>query len=152
MRFAAKVDEKPARIPSGFPSFATGLNQQTDWLSWLQPFFPQQCLNFFPLPHGQGSLRPTFGPERTGFAFSLAAIASETISLPLLDGADSPPLLAPPNAVVSWWTVFCGNLRRNCSNAIRLEALRNMLGQISVWSVTINSSKSFNASAFYSFS
>jgi hypothetical protein len=21
---------------------------------------PQQCLNFFPLPHGQGSLRPVF--------------------------------------------------------------------------------------------
>src|SRR5207253_10888141 len=93
----------------------------------LQPFFPQQCLNFLPLPHGQGSLRPTFGPERTGFAFSVAAIASETISLPLLGGADSPALVAPPNAVVSWWTVFCGSFRRNCSNANRLEALRKML-------------------------
>ena len=30
-----------------------------------QVFFPQQCLNFFPLPHGQGAFLPTFFPPRT---------------------------------------------------------------------------------------
>jgi len=37
---------------------------------------PQQCLYFLPLPQGQGSLRPTFGPVRTGLAFSATAAAS----------------------------------------------------------------------------
>ena len=48
-----------------------------------QPFFPQQCLYFFPLRQGQGSLRPTLGPDRTGLAFSTAAAASLTTSLSL---------------------------------------------------------------------
>jgi hypothetical protein len=37
---------------------------------------PQQCLYFLPLPQGQASLRPTFGPVRTGLAFSATAAAS----------------------------------------------------------------------------
>ncbi len=41
------------------------------------PYFPQQCLYFLPLPQGQGFLRPTFGPVRTGFAFSISAAASD---------------------------------------------------------------------------
>ena len=28
------------------------------------PYVPQHFLNFLPLPHGQGSLRPTLGPLR----------------------------------------------------------------------------------------
>jgi hypothetical protein len=31
----------------------------------IQRFLPQQCLYLRPLPQGQGSLRPTFGWERT---------------------------------------------------------------------------------------
>ena len=37
---------------------------------------PQQCLYFLPLPQGQGSLRPTFGPVRIGLAFSATVAAS----------------------------------------------------------------------------
>ena len=47
---------------------------------------PQQFLYFLPLPQGQGSLRPTFGPVRTGLALawaSAAAAASLTTSLAL---------------------------------------------------------------------
>src|SRR5207249_3937577 len=66
---------------------------------------PQHCLYFFPLPQGHGSLRPTFGPVRTGFAFSTAAAASLTTSLGLgCDAVELPVLVAPPlpppNAVV----------------------------------------------------
>jgi hypothetical protein len=34
---------------------------------------PQQRLNFFPLPQGQGSLRPTFGAARCGDSEGLPA-------------------------------------------------------------------------------
>src|SRR5437868_4865044 len=71
--------------------------------------FPQQCLNFFPLPQGQGSFRPTLGPTRTGLAFSTAAAASLTMSLPLGDAlgvgawaAESVPVVVPPKALLDW--------------------------------------------------
>lgn len=73
--------------------------------SWAEraAYFPQQCLYFFPLPHGQGSFRPTLGPARTGLAFSTAAAASLTMSLagegPLRGAwvaAASEPVAAPP--------------------------------------------------------
>ena len=55
---------------------------------------PQHCLYFLPLPQGQGSLRPTFGPVRTGLAFSAAAAAASlTTSLGL-------PCAAPPELAV----------------------------------------------------
>ena len=59
-------------------------------------------LHFLPLPQGQGSLRPTFGPVRIGLALvcaSVAAAASLTTSLGF-----APPELAvvvPPNALVA---------------------------------------------------
>jgi len=72
-------------------------------------YFPQQCLNFFPLLQGQGSLRPTLGPTRTGLAFSNAAAASVTRSLPRrlpgAAGAAGAPLPAGApvlNALVDW--------------------------------------------------
>src|ERR1017187_8960722 len=76
-------------------------------------FFPQHCLYFFPLPHGQGSFRPTLGPTRTGLAFSTRAAASLTISLPrggpgLAEAALGPvdvPVVVPPKALVDWWVV-----------------------------------------------
>src|SRR5262245_28433020 len=107
-------------------------------------YFPQQCLNFLPLWHGHGSLRPTFGPVRTGRAFSTAAAASLTISLPgagpfrepaSAAGAPLPP--PPAKALVVWCKVRCGALRRKFSNAIKLEALRKMLWQILVLMLTI---------------
>jgi hypothetical protein len=42
---------------------------------------PQQCLYFLPLWQGQGSLRPTFGPVRTGGGLEMASAASVTMSL-----------------------------------------------------------------------
>src|SRR5450432_2842946 len=61
-------------------------------------YLPQQFLYFLPLPQGQGSLRPTFGPVRTGLALawaSTAAAASLTTSLAF--PGEPPP---PPNALV----------------------------------------------------
>jgi hypothetical protein len=66
---------------------------------------PQHCLYFFPLPHGQGSLRPTFGPLRTGLAFSIAAAASLTMSLPCagprwaVAELSAVAVVPPPNAL-----------------------------------------------------
>src|SRR5437867_11129756 len=120
---------------------------------------PQQCLYFLPLLHGQGSFRPTLGPTRTGLAFSTAAAASLTISLPRGapfapgaddDAAESVPVVVPPKALVDWCIVRCGTLCRKFSKALRLEALRKILWQISVLMLTISSSKILNASALYS--
>src|ERR1035437_620402 len=61
--------------------------------------FPQQFLYFLPLPQGQGSLRPTFGPVRTGLAFSAtAAAASLTTSPGLACAAPELAVLVPPKA------------------------------------------------------
>src|SRR5581483_739375 len=119
-----------------------------------QFYFPQQCLYFLPLLQGQGSLRPTLGPERTGLAFSLsiAALASDTMSLPPVGGFWVVPVWVPSNALVLSCNVLGGTLRRNCSKASRLEALRKMLWQISVLMLIINSSKILYASALYSIS
>src|ERR1035438_803438 len=114
---------------------------------------PQHCLYFLPLPQGHGSLRPTFGPVRTGLvmAFSCAAAASLTTSLGL---GCAPPELAvvvpPPNALVVWCIVCCGTFRRKFSNASMDDALRKMLLQICVFTLTISSSNILNASALYS--
>src|SRR5436189_159193 len=65
--------------------------------------FPQQCLYFLPLRQGQGSLRPTLGPERTGLPrCSTASAASLTRSLGPALGAPFPsaPVVEPPKAVV----------------------------------------------------
>lgn len=59
-------------------------------------YLPQHCLYFLPLPQGHGSLRPTFGPVRTGLAFSTAAAASLTTSLGFGAGAPELPVAVPP--------------------------------------------------------
>src|SRR5687767_1995602 len=114
---------------------------------------PQHCLYFLPLPQGQGSLRPTFGPARTGLALVTASAASLTMSLPWAAAVVVPPELAladPPKAAVEACSVRLGMLRRKFSKAMRLEALRKMLWQISVLMLIIKSSKSVKASALYS--
>src|ERR1017187_455275 len=114
---------------------------------------PQQCLYFLPLPQGQGSLRPTFGPERTGLAFSFtAAAASLTTSLGLACAPPELAVLVPPKALAAGCRVCCGTFFRKFSNASMDDALRKMLWQISVFTLTINSSKILNASALYSMS
>ena len=45
------------------------------WTRGFAAYLPQQCLNFLPLPQGHGSLRPTFGPVRTGLALACASTA-----------------------------------------------------------------------------
>jgi hypothetical protein len=63
---------------------------------------PQQCLYFLPLPQGQGSLRPTFGPVRTGLVFSAtAAAASLTTSLALPCAPPELAVLVPPKALAA---------------------------------------------------
>src|ERR1035438_4816168 len=81
-------------------------------------YFPQHCLYFLPLPQGHGSLRPTFGPVRTGLALALACAstalaASLTTSLALGCPAAPPvePVLVPPKALVLVCRVCCGALR-----------------------------------------
>src|ERR1700690_2465052 len=112
---------------------------------------PQQCLYFLPLPQGQGSLRPTLGPVRTGLAFSAtAAAASLTTSLALACAPPELAVLVPPKALAAWWRVCCGTFFRKFSNASMLDALRKMLWQISVFTLIIRSSKILNASALYS--
>src|SRR5438105_15945229 len=48
---------------------------------------PQQFLYFFPLPHGHGSFRPTFGKERLiGRSIDTSPDASPSISTPASAG------------------------------------------------------------------
>src|SRR5262249_40417588 len=99
-----------------------------------------------------GSLRPTFGPVRIGFALATASLASLTTSL----ARDSPApveavvVLPPPKGLVEGCSARCGMLWRNLLKAITLEALRKMLWQTSLLMLTINSSNSLKASALYS--
>src|SRR5262249_7351762 len=91
------------KTESGFSSFQLhlGNNQAEQSIACKANQRPQQCLYFLPLPHGQGSLRPTFGPERTGLAFSIAAAASLTTSLALPPPcwlASAPVCVCPPKA------------------------------------------------------
>src|SRR5580692_6729976 len=100
-------------------------------------YLPQHCLYFFPLPHGHGSLRPTLGPVRTGLALALAcasaaAAASFTTSLAFLPSAEGAGAAAGlPSALACECSVCRGVLRRKFSNAIKLDALRKTLWQIS---------------------
>src|SRR5258708_24902256 len=70
-------------------------------LSESYPFFPQHCLNFLPLPQGQGSLRPTFGPVRTGLALATASLASLTMSLAFAGAPEPLWVWVEPKALVS---------------------------------------------------
>src|ERR1041384_999146 len=92
-------------------------------------FFPQHCLYFFPLPQGQGSLRPTLGPTRTGFAFATASTASLTTSeaAPVCAPPVDPVDVAPAMPAVEPCCICLGKLRRKFSNASMLEALRKIL-------------------------
>jgi len=58
------------------------------WLAGLQAklrgiYRPQQFLNFLPLPQGQGSLRPTFGPVRTGLGLGLFTSSAAWLTMSL---------------------------------------------------------------------
>ena len=55
--------------PQEIKNRLTAQNVETKLESWAMrenyEFAPQHFLYFLPLPQGQGSLRPTFAPERT---------------------------------------------------------------------------------------
>src|SRR6266496_121027 len=73
--------------------------EERGWGEPGQPFLPQHCLYFLPLPQGHGSLRPTLGPTRTGLALARASAASLTTSLGLPSagaGPELPVAVAPP--------------------------------------------------------
>src|SRR4026208_605215 len=77
---------------------------------------PQQFLYFFPLPHGQGSLRPTFGNERR--------IGRSIDPPPSPSPSPSPPptaAIAPTGwrmraSAVAVGAVGPSSRRRNCGN------------------------------------
>src|SRR5215204_4483952 len=113
----------------------SGFEQHALMSAHTNQILPQHCLYFLPLLHGQGSLRPTFGPARIGLALVTASAASLTMSLPRVAAVVVPPELAladPPKAAVDVCSARLGMLRRKFSNAMRLEALRKILWQISV--------------------
>jgi hypothetical protein len=82
------------------PEAAIGKNHQRSY----KVHRPQQCLYFLPLPQGQGSLRPTFGPVRMGLAFSAVAAAAASLTTSLGLPCAPPPEVAvvvpPPKALV----------------------------------------------------
>jgi hypothetical protein len=66
---SAEIHGNRRNLPDSFAS-------SKSWKIFFErksPYFPQHCLYFLPLPQGQGSLRPTLGPVRIGFAFAAAA-------------------------------------------------------------------------------
>jgi hypothetical protein len=99
-------------------------------------YLPQQCLYFLPLPQGQGSLRPTFGPVRIGLAFSATVAASipnkKARSLSLRAFESNPVLLRQNMGVVGEGTQrACRSIahsRESVSAASR--TLRNAGGRV----------------------
>src|SRR5690242_1578370 len=107
---------------------------------------PQQFLNFFPLPHGHGSLRPTFGNERrTGRSIDTSPAPSPSPS-PAMTPAIAPTgwrIRASAPAVGATGACSrnrnCGSVARKFSNACRLEVLRKRLLSTSFLMFAINS-------------
>src|SRR5262249_35144216 len=103
-------------------------------------------LYFLPLPHGQGSLRPTRGPLRTGTARDGSAGAAASSSSP------SARMGPPPNAAAS---ACCSTMRRGArGRGIICPSSRSSTRKIrlrySSRIARIKSSNSLNASALYS--
>src|SRR5436190_24364625 len=98
---------------------------------------PQQFLYFLPLPHGQGSLRPTLGPpRRTGRSMAYSPFSGSDVRVALAGvavrtpaGRFAPPVEAPseptPGAVSR--NKNCGSVARKFSKACKFEVLRKRL-------------------------
>src|SRR5215207_578203 len=126
----------------------------------LPPHAPWQFLNFFPLPHGQGSLRPTFGVSRRIVTFgswiSGSGAAAAPLVLPVVlvveicGAPDDVPFVAVGRSVGP--TARAVRLRSASmfSNDSRFDALRNNPVQICSRTLFINSSKYLYASPLYS--
>src|SRR4029077_5639323 len=110
---------------------------------------PQQFLYFFPLPQGQGSLRPTFGPpRRTGRSIAYSPFSGSSARGDVVGGfvrtpagrfavpVDAPSDPAP--GAVSF-NRNCGSVARKFSNACRFEVLRKRLCNTSFLMFAISS-------------
>src|SRR6266403_4903815 len=121
---------------------------------------PQQFLYFFPLPHGHGSLRPTFGIERrTGKSIDTSPAPSPSPS-PIIPAIaptgcgcrarDGAPAVGAVGACSR--SKKCGNVARKFSNACKLEVLLNRLFRTSFLMFAISSTNMSYASVLYSMS
>src|SRR5579859_2133106 len=118
---------------TGKPALRTASTlQRFNVLTLQRTHFPQHCLYFLPLPHGHGSLRPTLGPVRLGTGFCFETSSAAWLTMSLAPGLGASGLEAVPSAALGSCLVSRGALRKKFSKAIRLDALRNVLWQISV--------------------
>src|SRR5438270_13734811 len=89
---------------------------------------PQQFLYFFPLPQGQGSLRPTFGnSRRTGARSSFISPSPLPPAIAIAGcGRGACCGASDPGGACSF-SKNCGNVARKFSKACKFEVLRNKL-------------------------
>jgi hypothetical protein len=104
---------------------------------------PQQFLYFLPLPHGQGSFRPTLGLSlRTAGITSCSS--SPLLSFSPLEGSKASrrgkgPAGARAGCGLSGLSaILKGSADKNCSNAIKFVVLRNRLERTSFLMLVIN--------------
>src|SRR2546421_11084639 len=101
---------------------------------------PQQFLYFFPLPHGHGSFRPTFGTvRRTGRSSGTSPSPLSPVGLgwrARCGGISEPAVgdVGPSSRKRNW-----GKLPRKSSNARRFVVLRKRLCSTSFLMFAINS-------------
>src|SRR5947207_8702726 len=103
---------------------------------------PQQFLYFLPLPQGQGSLRPTFGPpRRTGRSSFISPAPSPLPPAIAIAGCGSGTGrgAADPAAGACSFSRNCGRVARKFSNACRFEVLRKRLCNTSFLMFAISS-------------
>src|SRR5258706_2763535 len=91
-----------------------------EWLPTPSSIGIWHFLYFLPLPHGQGSLRPTRGPVRTTGAASAGPTAGRPARPPRSSPASSPAGASPPpNAWVSACWVWTWRGARGCCSIAR---------------------------------
>src|SRR5205814_6644833 len=79
---------------------------------------PQQFLYFFPLPHGHGSLRPTFGNSRRNDGNSICGSPEDdAVTVPVGGRSIFTTMFFPGADGLSGCSKCCGSAARTCSNA-----------------------------------
>src|SRR5581483_2668861 len=110
-------------------------------LTERQAVRPQQFLNFFPLPHGHESLRPTFGSSRR--ICGISSCTSDSGSRARVAGVDGFCRTPAGRCAIgsSCFSKCAGKFARNCSNAIKFDVLRKRLLSTSFLMFAISSTK-----------